>query len=294
MRESITLDRVANSILQRSKKYENFILVEGSNDRIFFLKFKNANSQIEITFGWEKLIELLKLLKARGFKNVIGVIDKDHRSIIPLEVDLDEELIETDFHDINILTINESFEPIFNVYCSEDKYNKFLEDKKIKCLKTYTFNIAENLSYLRLLNKRENLHLSFKTNDGKKNRLDYSKFVNKDKYEFISLEKMIETITNFSRSKTTHSLLSNEKIYDLLIKLKSKESFDYLLFCNGHDFSELICLSLKKVLGSREVEPESFLKDCILNFDIFNFEKTEMYSKIKELEKIKKTQFLKT
>lgn len=242
MRDSITLDRIANSILQRSKKYDNFILVEGSDDRLFFLKFKTETSQIEITFGWEKLLDLLKLLEDRGFDKVIGILDKDHRDLIPLGIALDKKIVETDCHDINILTIDKSFETIFKSYCSDSKYDLFLKAKKITCLKSYTFSITENLSYLRLLNSRENLHLTFKTNEGKKNRLDYSKFVNKDNYEFISVEKMIETITNFSRSKTKQTIPTDDFIYKKLIDLKNKENFDHVIFNNGHDFSEIICL----------------------------------------------------
>lgn len=293
MKDSITLDRIANSILQRSKKYENFILVEGSHDRLFFLKFKTPGSQIEITFGWEKLKALLTLLKDRGYHKVIGVLDKDHRDLIPLGIALENEIVETDCHDINILTIDKSFETIFNSYCSEVKYESFLKARKITCLKSYTFSIAENLSYLRLLNSRENLHLTFKTNDGQKNRLDYSKFINKDKYEFISVEKMIETITNFSRSKTKETISADDVIYKKLIDLKNKESFNYVIFNNGHDFSEIICLGLKKALGSRDVEPELFLKDNILSYESSDFVKTKMYFEIKKLEKTKKTQFLK-
>ena len=131
MRNDMTVDRIANSIIQRRKKHENFILVEGSHDRLFLLKFKNDTTQIELTFGWEKLIDIMSVLKQRGFEKAIGIIDKDLREFIPENHTYDENIIITDEHDINILCIEKSFDVIFQSYCSEDKVERFKSEKNI-------------------------------------------------------------------------------------------------------------------------------------------------------------------
>lgn len=292
MKENIKLDRIVNSILQRRKKFDNFILVEGSQDRLFFLKFKAEKSQIEITFGWEKLIEIINKLKQNGFDNVIGIIDRDQRDIIPENLKFEEEIIITDDHDINILSIQNSFETIFKSYCSDTKVDNFVQQKKCLCIKEYTHELTKPLSFLKLINKREKLNLSFKSNDSKKNLLDYSKFVDKNKYEIISITKMVETITNFSRSKTTEKIIPNNQIVEKLEKTMQAENFDFNILNNGHDFGEIICLGLKKVLGSQDIESEDFLKDCILNYESKDFVATTMYSAIKLIEKKKKSNFL--
>lgn len=289
----MTVDRIANSIIQRRKKHENFILVEGSHDRLFLLKFKNDTTQIELTFGWEKLIDIMSVLKQRGFEKAIGIIDKDLREVIPENHTYDKNIIITDEHDINILCIEKSFDVIFENYCSEDKVERFKSEKNISCLKTYTYDLAKPLSFLKILNKREKLNLSFKSNDSKKNKLDYSKFIDKNKYELISFDKLIETITNFSRNKTENKILNNDEILSKLKSIIKDENYDNSKINSGHDFGEIISLGFKKVLGTIELDSETFLKENILNYDINNFTQTLIFKHIKDCENRQQTTYLK-
>ncbi|MFH6944480.1 hypothetical protein [Flavobacterium sp. FlaQc-50] len=292
MRNDISIDRIANSIIQRRKRYNNFILVEGSHDRLFFLKFKDENTQIEITFGWEKLISIISRLKELGFEKVIGIVDKDLRQIIPEELKTEENVIVTDEHDINIICIEKSFETIFQSYCSAEKVDKFKSNKKIDCLKNYTHGIIRPLSYLKVLNKRENLNLSFKGNDSSKKNIDYSKFIDKQNYEFISLDKLVETITNYSRNRTEKTILTNKAIVEKLTNLIQKESYVNPDLNCGHDFGEIICLGLKKVLGTKEIEGELFLKETLLVYETSDFITTNIFKQIKYLENKQSTEYL--
>lgn len=293
MIENITADRIANSILQRRKNFDNFILVEGSHDRLLMLKFKNENSQIEITFGWEKLIEVVEKLKERGFEKIIGIIDLDLREIIPLEIIEKDNLVLTDDHDINIMSIEKNFSFVFDSYSSQDKVEKFKKEFACTCIKTYTYNLIKPLSFLKILNKRENLNLTFKSNDNKKNKFDYSKFIDKNRFTLISLEKLIETVVNFSRNKTSKKIIANDKILDKLKTILSNENYENNKVNCGHDFGEVICIGLKKTLGTKDVESEIFLKECILSFDSNDFKKLKMYSDIINVQKKIGTKFLK-
>lgn len=292
MIEHITADRIANSIILRKEKYENFILVEGSHDRLFLLKFKSENSQIEITFGWEKLLEVVKKLKERGYENILGIIDLDFREFVENDSIEDDNVIITYEHDINIMCIEKSFSLIFDSYCSEEKIDGFKKEHNINCIKKYTYDLLKPLSYLKVLNKRENLHLTFKSNDRKKNNFDYTKFIDKNKFILISVDKLIETVTNFSRGKTSNKIISNEKIFEKLEKILKNESFDEIKLSSGHDFGEVICLGLKKVLGSKEIDSETFLKECILSYDSSDFKKSKLYSDIKKMQTTKRTKFI--
>ena len=133
----ITVDRIANSIMQRRKKYENFILVEGSHDYLLILKFKNEGTQVEITFGWEKLVEIIANLKSKGFEKAIGIIDRDLRDLVPENTEFVDEIILTDEHDINIMSLEKSFEIVFKSYCSPEKVENFKQEKKNNCIKSY-------------------------------------------------------------------------------------------------------------------------------------------------------------
>lgn len=292
MKESLTADRIANAIIQRRKKYENFLLVEGTHDRLFFLKFKSDSTQVEISFGWEKLIEIINKLKERGFNKVIGVIDKDLREMIPEEFQIPENIHTTDYHDINISCLEESFSVVFESINSDDKTESFKSAGNVECIKSYTYSLVRPLSYLRILNKRNKLNLTFKSNDSKKNRFDYAKFIDKDKYEFVSLEKLIETVTNFSRNKTDSKILPNNEILELLKQLIDEENFDDRLLNNGHDFGEIICIGLRRVLGSKDIESDTFLRECILAYDSSRFIETKLFATIKTNEITQETTYL--
>ncbi|MDV3996913.1 hypothetical protein CMT66_16100 [Elizabethkingia anophelis] len=293
MINSITADRIANSILQRRKKYNNFILVEGSHDRLFLLKFINNDTQIEITFGWEKLIKVIEILRDKGYENIIGIVDLDFRDFITDEITENDETILIDAHDIDILCLEKSFPTIFNSYCSQEKLESFKQSKNCECIKQYTYEILKPLSYLKFLNKKESLNLTFKSNGNKKNNFDYSKFIDKSKYELINNLKLIETVTNFSRGKTTNTILKNEEILKKLETLLEFEKFPEDKITNGHDFGEAIAIGLKKVLGSKDLDSETFLKECILSYDSTEFIKTKLYKKIQNIQKKKKIEFLK-
>lgn len=291
---NITADRIANSIIQRKKQYENFILVEGTHDRLFLLKFKNADTQVEITFGWEKLIDVLTILKARGYNKTIGIIDQDLREIIPEESISNDDIIITDHHDINIVCLEESFNTIFQSYCSEEKVKTFKAEKNVPCIKEYTYNLVKPLSFLKILNKRESLNLTFKSNDAKKNKLDYSKFIDKNKYELISLDKLVETITNFSRNKTQQKIIADNIILEKLNIILNNENYENAKLSSGHDFGEIVCVGLKKTLGTKEIDSEIFLKENILSYDSTAFVNTLIYKKIKTREAVQGTQYLKS
>ncbi|TJZ63302.1 hypothetical protein FAZ15_03210 [Sphingobacterium olei] len=71
-----------------------------------------------------------------------------------------------------------------------------------------------------------------------------------------------------------------------------KEKYEDNIVNSGHDFGEAICLGLKKVLGSKEIDSDTFLRECILGYDSENFFNTEMYSLIKKMEEKQKTNYL--
>ncbi|KFF02320.1 DUF4435 domain-containing protein [Chryseobacterium luteum] len=285
MKEYITPERVATSILIKRKKQKKCFIVEGNHDRLFFLKFKDSDVNVEIAFGWENVIEVLKILKKENFLDVIGIIDSDFKLMVPEKFEKLENLILTDYHDVNTLTLDKSFDVVIKTHESEEKINSFLEEKK-KPLKEYIYSLARPLAMLKLLNKRENYNISFK---GKKNdspSLDFSKFINKDKFEYISNEKLIETIINYCNGKTKMPLPTKDILIDKLnelIKLESKNYTDVSLIC-GHDFGEIAVLGLKKRLGSKSIKGDDFLNECVLNYDSMDFKKTKLYQSIKDIE----------
>ena len=285
MKEYITPDRIANSILQRRTQFNNFIIVEGIHDRLFFLKFKSEKTCVEISFGWEKLLQVIEGLQKRGYSEMIGIMDKDLRNIIPEKMDFDEKVILTDDHDLNITTLEQTFQIIFENYNSGEKTEKFLSDIGKSSVKNHIYELVLPIAYLKILNKREKLHLTFKSNDSKKNNFDYTKFIDKNSFRLTSLEKLVETVINFSHSKTKEKIRPQHEIVAKLKKIITDEKYNFNDVCAGHDFGEVISIGLKKALGSVEVNSETFLKENILAYEAVDFTQTQLYRSIKNKEK---------
>ncbi|SDF09621.1 hypothetical protein [Epilithonimonas hungarica] len=287
MIKAITSNRISNAILIKKKKIKKLILVEGSHDKLFFLKFKDENCSVELAYGWKNVIQVLDDLKAKHFENCIGVIDADLKKVIPEEFEMPDNIFMTDLHDINIETIEHSFNVIYKSHCSEDKNDVFTSYKKITDLKNYIYELSKPLSFLRILSKRKNYHLSFKSKDETSNNIDYSKFINKEKFEFTSLKNLVETVINFSRSKTKNALPQNEILLKELADLLENErnKYEVTKITNGHDFGEIITLGLKKCLGSNQhIKADNILRDCILNYEYSEFKKTNLYLSIRDTE----------
>ena len=296
MRNAITANRVANSILIKRKSINKVIIVEGTHDLLFFSKFKHSESQIEIAFGWENVINVINSLLEEGYENCIGIIDTDLKPIIPESYVIPDNVFTTDCHDINIETIEYSFDIIYNHYCSTEKDKKFKEDNQLSDMKRYIYSLALPISCLRILSKRHTYNLCFKCKDEEGSSLDFTKFIDKDKFKFINIEKLVETVVNYSRNRIKNEIPTKDIIVTELNKLIEEESetYDKKHITNGHDFGEIILIGLKKKLGNNQhIKSDDFLKDCILTYEFVEFQKTKLFQQIKEFEVINNIEYLK-
>lgn len=296
MKNHLTHNRIVNSILIKKDKIKKIIIVEGSHDQLFFSKFKDDDSTLELAFGWSNVINVVKELSNQNFNKCIGIIDTDLKPIIPENYTIPQNVFSTDCHDINIETIEYSFDIIYNHYSSNDKDEKFKKDNNLQNIKEYTYQLSKPLSFLRVLSKRKKYNLCFKSKEEDGNSLDFSKFINKDNYKFISIDKLVDTVINYSRSRIKEVLPKKEVIIQELNELIQNEenNYDYRKLTNGHDFGEIILLGLKKVLGNNQhIKADNILKDCVLNYEFSEFKKTNLYTNIKRYQKANNENYLK-
>ncbi|MNH34687.1 hypothetical protein D3C79_952990 [compost metagenome] len=73
----------------------------------------------------------------------------------------------------------------------------------------------------------------------------------------------------------------------------NKEVYDDTKLNCGHDFGEVICLGLKKALGTIEIDSELFLRENILNYESNDFVKTKLFEDITNIETKQKTKYFK-
>ena len=89
MEENITIERIANAIMQNTSFKGHYLIVEGPKDSKLYGKYTNDEEIIiKEAFGNQKVQEILNLLNDRGFDRKIGIIDSDFRRITDDEVEI--------------------------------------------------------------------------------------------------------------------------------------------------------------------------------------------------------------
>lgn len=282
MRDDITPARIANSIMQNKNFQGVYIIVEGIKDLNCFKKFIDKNyATLQVAFGYEKVKEVLSILKERidfDYENVIGIIDRDFREITNIHETI-ENLFITDYHDLEISIIqSNAFENVLNICATEENIRKF-ENEASSSIKNLIFELSKNIGYLKLSNHVDNLGLVFKPKTLDANTIKYSDFICTKELKLVSVDKMIDTVFNYSIQKS-----KNLKSKDIIKKSYNKNilnSHNILHLVNGHDFTNIFSLVLKKNLKANSFNDGNEIeKKLILAYEYENFKQTNLFKNI--------------
>ncbi|WP_312698508.1 DUF4435 domain-containing protein [Sphingobacterium mizutaii] len=292
MKEFISPDRIANAISMKGDSFNSFLVLEGESDYLLFKKFIDEEiCKIEIGFGYEAVLEVVKLLNERSFNKVLGIIDKDFR-------ELDNENIETlnilctDFHDLEVSIINsDAFANVLTYHIQEKKliekygdYNNF---------RNHLFKTLAPLSFLKWLNKKENLGIIFKSKNIDGKPLDFVKFICVTNLTYLGNELLIKSVLDYCNGKV--KILIKEQ--ELLVALEEvfNQDVDMYQLTNGHDLILLMAISLRKHvsnLNSKAITSEQIQRELFLAYEARFFRNSTLYSQIKEWELSSKVEIL--
>ena len=275
MREHITAAAIANEIMMDRRFRGVIILLEGISDNRLFKKFFDQKiGRQRVTNGFEKALEVIHLLKARGYRGLyFAILDADFRRLEKKE-NYDAPIFFIDYHDLEMMLIESSaWRHVLDRYVSEDKLTKF---EQTRSLKASLFSFATEIARLRLINHQQKLGLRFKSKDPKK-ALDYSKFVDKKTLTLIDIDAMVNYFLNLSQQQRL-----NRMELAFQISAISVETFDQREFCNGHDLIQLLYLALLSAIGSISGKSPADLEgDFILAYDSRDFCSTRLYADLK-------------
>lgn len=283
MREYITPERIANSIVQERVFSGYNLIVEGQNDyKVYNMLVDKTNVKIIQANGKENVEKVLKELDKRNFNKKLGIVDSDFDKILNVN-NSNKNLLRTDFHDIEVMIFNtKALEKMLNISCPDNNKIKQIEEKKGNSIRNIVLELAEHIARLKLINKTQDLKLMFKPKNIDGNQLKYKKFISEDDLSFLGEDKLIETVLNSfdNRQKNvTNEMLkqayentdtSNYNIYDLV---------------NGHDLSNILYILIKKVLkcNSKVFSDYSCVEDCLIySYHINDIINTDLY---RELQK---------
>ena len=282
MEKHLTVERIANSIMQNKSFKGYYLLVEGPKDSKLYGKFFNQEHlSIKEAFGNQKVQDIFNLLTERGFDRKLGIIDSDFRKITGEEIDVDG-IFMTDYHDIEVMILKtKALDDVLQLFCSQTKIKKF-ERKEGISIRDKILDIGKEIGYLKLANKIYDLGLVFKPKNPEGKQIKYKNFVCDSKLDYLGDEPLITACINYSVNKS-QNLKSKEEIIENLDKIKREE---YILeqLVNGHDLSNILFILIKKIFKSNNQMLSSFnsIEDSLtLAYDFNDFKETELYEKIK-------------
>lgn len=120
-----------------------------------------------------------------------------------------------------------------------------------------------------------------RTKDNEFSYPEYDKILDKHSFSYISDEKLIKYILDWSRNVTKTSLVYGD-VHSLMDQIES-ENFDKWQFLNGHDITLVLYILLKKkVKISALNNSDSFEKSLYVAYEKESLQRTKLYSEIQD------------
>lgn len=250
----------------------NFIFVEGKSDIQLFRKLfdmqkckveKIPGGKISLEKGVAEILDIYSL--------VVGIRDADFIFLSDQDYMLNNIFL-TDFHDIEMTML--SHESILNALLFEYTNHSVGEHLEIR------YNIMksiEMISYLKWLNKIENLQLDFSS--GFQDLISFDQFnVDFDQY----LQRVI--------SKSENAIINNEEIIKNKINDLMETHPDYLQLTNGHDLLKAFATYFREVFSFGGLKDENLACALRMSFNSRCFSETNLYGSLKGWESDNNTQ----
>ena len=264
---------IANHIrMMRSQRVCAWLVVEGSNDRQFFLEYIDPdNCSIQIAQGKENVLEVLRILNTDQFNGVLGIVDADFDRI-DQHTRRVRNLVSPEFHDLDVLLIrSDALNSVLREYGSENKLKQLSKDP-LQSLSEATFPIAA----LRIYSKRKNLRLKFQG-------LDFGDFVDRTTLRMNSNELVRRVMVN-----SQNHFAAVPQAVALLQEIEQQGYPDHEM-CSGKDLLETLSIALKKKFGSVTnhtwITADQLRKYLRMSFNESMFQSTELYGAVRHWER---------
>jgi len=282
----MTPARIANSIQLDRSFLGTYLLLEGKKDIKLFKKlFCEKNTQLKPTFGKHKMREVYTILSERGFNRKVGIRDADY-----LRLDGNEKYVDsyehnifiTDYHDSEGMVINsQALNDFIHIISDSEKVKNF--ERNYGNIKELIYRLCYPLACLRLVNKVDNLGLSFKPANPEGNKLKYRKFISESNFSYLGHEKLINTVVEYSTNRG--SVIAKREVIIESLEASIIKNHPVEEVVNGHDLAEILYLVGKKGLNStsKTLQDASCIEESLcLAYNINYFSSTDLFNKLKE------------
>lgn len=287
MQNSMSPNRIANAIEQDISFTGTNILVEGETDIKLYRKLTCKRlSKVKVTFGKKKMREVYKILRDRGFENVVGIRDADFLRINgKLDPNFTDDIFLTDKHDSEGMIIDsEAFNNFLVEVAKEETLNGF--SKHNGCLRSFIYELSKPIGYLRLANSQFSLGLSFKPASPEGKTLKFKKFVCEKTLSYLGDDSLINTVFEYSTNRGGNKSTRPEILKKLHEVTKLQLPIEELV--NGHDLAEVLFILCKRGLKSShcDLKSASSIESMLrLTFSKDDFSRTQLFKSLQGWEK---------
>jgi Protein of unknown function (DUF4435) len=269
--DEIDASAVANeAIMLRTIADRTIMLVEGPSDGSLLFNFIDKDEcEIIISYGHEKAITALEILRSKNYRGVLCIIDSDFSHFFPRIEDPD--VIRTDLHDLEtMMFVSPAFERVLNELGSRPKIDNILNSgrapRDLIRLAAHPLGIIRHFSCV----NRANLRFEkFGTNHISRQTLDV------DRGEMIT--QVFRRSMRSAQPDELNAIRGHLEVW--LVR-----PHNHWQMCCGHDLVEAFGKALQSVLGSRnsgEVSREAIEQSLRLAYSPADFIQTNMYARIR-------------
>lgn len=253
-----------------------WVIVEGKTDQALYKKFVNGKvCEFRFVNGKESVVDLVCKISSEVMnKKIIGIIDKDYDWLVPIQ--RTGLYCITDNHDIEIMMYQtNAFQYVLNEFGVNHQFpQKSLNASQI-C--NEILNIIKNIGYLRILNKIEDWHWDFASDDDKKPRMD--KVCDLDSMQYNGDSILFDCL----QSMNAH-LKQDKKTVLQKINMEKTKSYELKDVVQGHDFSRLLVEGLKHKWGNDTYTCKEIERTLRANYSYEDFKHTQMYITLQSFE----------
>ncbi len=250
-----------------NRRGQVFILVEGESDvRLFRKLFAADHLNVErIPGGKFKLEEGVATLLDKS-ELIIGVRDADFIKLSEQGYDKPNMFL-TDYHDIEMVLLAD--EEVFSAFVAE--YTA-LSKSQHQALRDDMLHTIRYLGYLKWLNEREKLKLSFEA--GFLDLLDFDR-------KALDLTKHILRVISKTKNKTGVTGFDAAALEKKVLKLE-EEKPELLQLTSGHDLLRAFAEYFNKKWNHKDLKEKVLVMGVRMSFRMASFEKTDLYKEIKQ------------
>lgn len=260
-----------------------YFYVEGSSDSCMWRNFiDDKNVKVQACNGWENVVETVSKNIAAG-NTCIGVVDLDFHTYLPEEKKEHPNIFMTDDHDLEMMIYHsDDYLKAINVVDPNGKRQEYEEYRHVHVLDEAKA-IADRIARLRMAVKKHNVKLVFRkmNKDNEFSYPEYDKVLDKRTLAYISDDKLIKYIVDWSRNET-HVQVQPADVLPLL-EHENANIYDEWKFLNGHDMTLILTILLKKKLKLTALaNAESFENGLYVAYEKLSLQQTNLYAKIQE------------